>query len=89
MSIYITTQNVDRARIASELARKGKVTLHDSTYGLTITQTEDGFTVTDETGGDAEALDLAAAFAVAADFLRNIEADQDTGWAQVLEVLAA
>lgn len=87
MIVNVTTQSFTAGEIAAA-AQADAVTLHDATYGLTIARAEGGFLVTDETGGDQVAADLDAAFAMAVEFLRHIDADEDADWARVVEVLA-
>ena len=80
MNINITTQNVNLTDLFNAVENDGEITLHDAgAYGLTITSTDDGYTVTDETGGDQGADTFKQALTIAAEFIEHV-ADEDADW---------
>ena len=80
MDFNITTQGIDHLTI-ERIADADHLGLNDgASYAVTIApNAEGGYTVTDETGGDAEADTMVAALRIAADFIENV-ADEDHDW---------
>lgn len=87
MNIEITS-TVTAAQIVKAIETHGEATINEGfggTYGLTITATETGYNVTDETGGDQDAATLAEAGTIAADFIENLDADAE--WDEAVAAL--
>lgn len=78
------TTNAAQTLAAAKAAEATEITINNfgESYGVTITATEAGYTVTDTTGGDQDADTITAALTIAAEFIETV-ADEDADWMAV------